>query len=112
MKRGSAGARTVLIAARITWGALLVVTPQRVLAEPAPGYVRATVRVLGARHLLEGAVLARHAQRPPPAWSIAVDVLHGFSMLALAAARPGLRSDALRSAASALSLAALSAYER
>jgi hypothetical protein len=68
--------------------------------------------VLGVRHLLEGALLARAARRPPPEWSIAVDGLHGISMLALAAARPPLRRDALRSAASAFTLAGLSAYER
>ena len=112
MKRGSAGARIVLITTRVTWGALLVISPQRVLAEPAPGYVRATARVLGARHLVEGAVLVRHPRRPPPEWSIAIDVLHGLSMLALAAVRPSLRSDAMRSAAGAMTLAALSAYER
>lgn len=111
----SADTRTALVGARLAWGAVLLVSPERVLAETpdrVPGYVRSTVRVLGARHLVEGAVLARHARRPPPGWSIAVDALHGLSMLALASARPDLRRDALRSAAAALGLAALSAYER
>ena len=101
--------------ARMAWGALLMVSPQRMLAQdpdPAPGYVRLGVRVLGARQLVEGAVLARRAGLPPPKWSIAVDALHALSMLALAATKPRLRPAALRSAASALSLAALSAYER
>jgi hypothetical protein len=70
------------------------------------------VRVLGVRQLVEGAVLARHPRRPPPAWSIAVDALHGLSMIAVAAGMPGLRPAALRSAASAFTLTALSAYER
>ena len=101
--------------ARIAWGALLLALPQRVLPEgpdPAPAYVLGAVRVLGVRHLLEGAVLVRHARRAPPRWSIAVDALHALSMIALAAARPALRRDALGSAASALTLATLSAYER
>jgi len=97
------------------WGGLLLVAPERTLVknpDPAPGYVRAIARVLGARQLVEGAVLAHHSRRPPPEWSIAVDALHALSMVALAAVRPDVRSDALRSAASALTLAALSAYER
>jgi hypothetical protein len=115
MSPRSPAARTVLTATRIAWGAALVVSPDRVLAkcpDPVPGYARSAVRVLGVRQLIEGAVLARHPRRPPPEWSIAVDALHGLSMLALAAVRPGLRPAALRSAASALTLTALSAYER
>jgi hypothetical protein len=115
MTRGSADARAVLVGVRLAWGALLVAWPDRVLSEgsePAPAYVRGAVRVLGARHLVEGALLVRRGDRSPPDWSIAIDALHGLSMLALAAARPALRADALRSAASAFTLAGLSAYER
>jgi hypothetical protein len=115
MRPRSPAARTALTAARIAWGTALLVSPDRFLAkcpDPVPGYARVGVRVLGARQLVEGAVLARHARRPPPEWSIAVDALHALSMLALAAARPGLRPAAVRSAASALALTALSAYER
>lgn len=115
MRPRSPAARTALTTARIAWGIALLVSPDRVLAKcpgPVPGYARAGVRVLGARQLVEGAVLARHARRPPPEWSIAVDALHALSMLALAAVRPGLRPAAVRSAASALALTALSAYER
>lgn len=115
MRLQSPASRTILVGARIVWGARLLVWPERVLAkcpDPVPGYARPAVRVLGARQLIEGAVLARNARRPPPEWSIAVDALHGLSMLALAAARPGLRPAAVRSAASALALTALSAYER
>jgi hypothetical protein len=115
MRRRSPAARTALTTARIVWGAVLLASPDRVLAkcpDPVPGYARGAVRVLGARQLVEGIVLARHARRPPPEWSIAVDALHALSMLALAAARPGLRPAALRSAASALVLTGLSAYER
>jgi hypothetical protein len=103
------------VGARIVWGAVLLASPDRALAkcpDPVPGYARLAVRVLGVRQLVEGAVLARHARRPPPEWSIAVDGLHSLTMLALAATQPGLRPAALRSAASALALTALSAYER
>jgi len=103
------------VGARMAWGACLTVWPERVLAkcpDPVPGYARTGVRVLGARQLVEGAVLARHPRRPPPEWSVAVDGLHALSMVALAAVRPELRPAAVRSAASALALTALSAYER
>jgi hypothetical protein len=68
--------------------------------------------VLGARHLREGALLARRGDRSPPEWSVAVDALHGLSMVALAAFSPVLRRDALRSAASAFTLAGASAAVR
>jgi hypothetical protein len=45
-------------------------------------------------------------------WAIAVDVTHAVSMLAVAAASPSLRRDALRSAAIATALSALSASQR
>ena len=99
----------------MAWGALLLAAPERVLAEgpdPTPAYVLGAVRVLGVRHLVEGAMLVRRARLPPPAWSIATDALHALSMLALAAVRPRLRPNALRRAASALTLAALSAHAR
>jgi hypothetical protein len=115
MRPRSPVARTALTTTRIVWGAVLLVSPDRVLAncpDPVPGYASVAVRILGARQLVEGAVLARHARRPPPEWSIAVDTLHAVSMLGLAALRPGLRAAAVRSAASALALTALSAYER
>jgi hypothetical protein len=103
------------VGTRMAWGALLLTAPDRMLAkcpDPVPGYARGGVRVLGVRQLVEGAVLARHPRRPPPEWSVAVDSVHALSMVALAALRPRLRPAALRSAASALILAALSAYER
>ncbi|MBV9802049.1 MAG: hypothetical protein JO130_02600 [Solirubrobacterales bacterium] len=115
MTRRSQDARALLVGARLAWGALLLAWPDRVLSEgpePAPGYVRGAVRVLGARHLVEGALLVRRGDRTPPEWSIAIDALHGLSMVALAAFSPALRPDALRSAASAFTLAGLSAYER
>src|SRR6185437_3617394 len=54
MRPRSPGARTALVGARIVWGGLLLVAPERTLVknpDPAPGYVRAIARVLGARQL-------------------------------------------------------------
>ncbi len=115
MRRGSARTRTALVAGRLAWGVLLATHPDSVLSgpgDPPPGYVRSAARVLGVRHLVEGVLLARRARQPPPEWSIAVDALHGISMVGLALARPPLRRDALRSATCAFGLAALSSYER
>jgi hypothetical protein len=115
MRPRSPAARTALAAARIAWGTVLLISPNRVLEKcpgPLPGYARSGVRVLGARQLIEGAVLARHPRDPPPEWSVAVDAIHALSMLGLAALQPQLRPAALRSTAAAMTLAALSAYER
>jgi hypothetical protein len=70
------------------------------------------VRVLGARHVLEAAVMAAEHERRPPRWMIGVDAAHAASMLALAALSPRLRRDALASAASASVLIGLSLGER
>jgi hypothetical protein len=57
-------------------------------------------------------MLLRAPERRPPVWAIAVDLVHAASMLAVAAASPTLRRDALRSAAMATALSALSASQR
>jgi hypothetical protein len=69
-------------------------------------------RVLGARQLAEAVILLRSPERRPPIWAIAVDLVHAASMLAVAAASPAVRRDALRSAAVASALSALSASQR
>jgi hypothetical protein len=69
-------------------------------------------RLLGARHLLEGIAMASERRRTPPAWIVGADLVHALSMLALAAARPRLRRDALLSAGGALVLVGLSVRER
>lgn len=73
--------------------------------------VRAAVRILGARHLIESLILATAQDDRPRRWILALDAAHGLSMLALAAASPSLRRDALLSAASAAGLVTLSALE-
>jgi hypothetical protein len=116
----SSRTRAALIVIRSTWGTLLLLAPDRLLAPPRsvgtnlPGGPRSVVvgaRLLGARQVLEASLLARHADQAPPGWSIAVDAVHALSMLGLAAAAPPVRGAALRSAAFAAALATLSAYE-
>jgi hypothetical protein len=99
---------------RGAWGAVLLIAPQRFVSsgDAAPGSVRAAARALGARHVVESGLLLREPNSRPPMWAIAVDAAHAASMLAVAAARPSLRRDALRSAAVATALSALSGSQR
>jgi hypothetical protein len=70
------------------------------------------VRILGARHLVESAVMAAEHERRPPAWMIGVDSAHAASMLILAAFSPRLRRDALASAGAASVLIVLGLGQR
>jgi hypothetical protein len=96
------------------WGVVLLADPGGVLrlggGLDSRG-VRAAVRILGARHLLESLVLATAEGDRPRRWIRAVDAAHGLTMLVLASASPRLRRDARLSAASAGSLVALSWVE-
>jgi hypothetical protein len=74
--------------------------------------VPAAARVLGARQLVESGLLLREPKRRPPVWAIAIDLVHAASMLGVAAVSLDLRRDALRSAAVAGALSALSASQR
>lgn len=74
--------------------------------------IRVAVRILGARHLAEAAVLARARRGRPLGRIIDIDLVHAASMLGLAAVSPALRRDALLSAASACALVTLSVTER
>jgi len=108
-------AARLLAVARGAWGAALLIAPRRFL--PADGdescrSLPAVARVLGARHIVQSGLLLREPEPRPPLWAIAVDVVHAASMLGVAAASPRLRRDALRSAAVAGALSALSASQR
>lgn len=86
------------------WGAVLLADPGlplRLGGGADSAGVRAAVRLLGARHVVETVVLARAHDDRPRRWIQAIDALHGASMLGLAAVSPRLRRDALLSAASA-----------
>jgi hypothetical protein len=92
------------------WGAALLIDPRRVLratgADPELAGAVGAARVLGARHLLQAAVLAA---RPGPTarWAAAIDGLHVCSMLALAVVAPSYRRPALASAQVAAGLGAV-----
>lgn len=95
--------------ARAVWGAALLLAPRAVLAVVARGRAQAPVpavaRVLGARHLVQAAVVRTDR---PAGWVLAgaaVDAAHAASMVALAALRPDVRRPAAASALVAGSLA-------
>jgi len=99
---------------RGVWGALLLLAPRPLLerlGSPTRGIVRAT-RILGARHLVEVALLSRRHRRVPPRWPVLVDIAHAASMLSTAACSRRLRRDALLSAAAATVLASWGELER
>jgi hypothetical protein len=94
-----------LTAGRAGYGAVLLLAPPGVLARLAgEACDEATVRVarvLGAREIVQAAILTA---RPGHGWQLGgavVDVLHGASMLALAAASPRYRRLALGNARTA-----------
>ncbi|NES13743.1 MULTISPECIES: hypothetical protein [Micromonospora] len=103
--------RGVTVAARSAWGALLLLAPRALLRPVGPATTTAvvTLRVLGARHLVQAAVTVR---RPTPgvfAAGAAVDGLHSLTALALAAVDRRQRSAALANAAVAAGWALLGA---
>ena len=101
-----------LIGGRVLWGGVLLFEAARPGALSSRPLVRAGAGLLGARHLVEGALLAGRRNPRPPRWAVAVDALHAASMVAVAVARPDLRRYAMRSAQIAGVLATLSAGER
>jgi hypothetical protein len=84
------GAARALASARLAWGALLVAAPARLLriverAAPGPRQ-RLVVRILGARHLVQTAVVRASGTREAVLAGAAVDALHATSALLLAVA--------------------------
>jgi hypothetical protein len=101
-----------LEAARAVYGAGLLLAPPRALGALSrssldPASVR-VARVLGARHLLQAAVLSVRSEAGWRLAGAAVDAAHAASMLALArwSRRPVHRSLAARNARTAALLAA------
>ncbi len=81
---------------RAGYGLALLCVPGRMITgltgAPASGRARAVARVLGARHLAQGAICGMVPARGLIRAGAAADGLHAASMLALAGAEPGLRS--------------------
>jgi hypothetical protein len=98
-------------AARMLLGGAGLLSTRRVLpfwgADPRSARVVAIARILAARHLAQGAVVALHPTRRTGAASVAVDLLHGSTMVALATVSRSYRRPATTSACIALTFAAL-----
>lgn len=88
---------------RLGWAGVLLVAPERVLAlahgGPVPPAAVALARVLGARHLAQGAITAATGNRAVAVAGTASDVLHIGSLLLVAALSPQWRRLALVDAA-------------
>jgi hypothetical protein len=66
--------------------------------QPIDALDLAAARVLGARHLIEAAMLWREPRRRQVELGVAIDATHGATMVVLAAAAPGRRRLASLSA--------------
>ncbi|MDG4782345.1 hypothetical protein O7614_22030 [Micromonospora sp. WMMD961] len=96
---------------RLAWGGLLLLSPVRLLrpVDPVTTTAVVTLRVLGARHIVQTAVTL---WRPTPgvfAGGAAVDAIHCVAALALAAVDSRQRSAARTDAAVAAAWAVLGA---
>jgi hypothetical protein len=105
--------RLLFPAARACYGAALLCAPGVALGlctgQASSAQARAVVRLLGARHLAQ-AVLTLWRPRPAVlAAGAGIDGCHAASMLALAAARPGLRRPGLADALAAAAFTATGA---
>jgi hypothetical protein len=113
------GAARALASVRLGWGALLLAAPARLLRlveRAAPGRRQTlVVRILGARHIVQTALVRASGTREAVLGGAAVDALHAGSALLLALAdrrrrRIGI-ADALVASAFALA-GALAALRR
>ncbi|GAA4608942.1 hypothetical protein BJY16_007088 [Actinoplanes octamycinicus] len=105
----------VATAARAGWGCVLLLAPEFVLrigGRPAPGpLLTGLARALGARHLVQAAVLTAWPSRAVAGGGAAVDVLHATTDLWYAATSPRHRPAALLDAAIGAALATAGAAE-
>lgn len=94
-------------------GALLLITPDALLdslaRDPVDDRVVFAVRVLGARHLLQGIIIRCRPTRRLLLAGAIIDAAHAASMIGLAVADIGPRRLSLASATTATALAAVGA---
>jgi hypothetical protein len=82
------GLRVAAHAARYAWGLAILAAPGRMLAiagGPNDRRGRATLRVLGARHLLQAALTGSHPRSRAARIAAAVDAAHALTAVGLAA---------------------------
>ncbi len=114
VKAGPTGRSSGLLAFRVIWGVVLLVTPGRALAllgGADDGHLaRGVMRILGARHLLE-AVAERRYGRRVRAIAAAVDGVHAASAVGFAVVDRRWRRAALADAAVATAFAVMGTLE-
>lgn len=97
------------------YGSVLFLAPDRVLNalphDPIDRRARTFARVLGARHLLQAAIVDRHASKRRLRAGAVVDAGHALTMVALAALRPQRRWLAGANALAAAAFAAAGILE-
>ena len=101
----------LLSVANLAWGAVLLVRPRPVVGRLAPEYPGDkdwVVRLLGARLVVQHAVVLAAHDRPVTYGGVAVDALHALSMLPFAGS-PRYRRAALISAGTTGASGALTA---
>jgi hypothetical protein len=102
-RRNGTGRTRATAAIRAGWAGALLVVPEHLLRlaghGPVPPAAVATVRVLGARHLLQALVCAAAPRAPIAGAGAVVDTLHTGTCLGLAAVSPTWRRAALLDAA-------------
>ncbi|MFC4149960.1 hypothetical protein ACFO0M_27220 [Micromonospora mangrovi] len=101
----------VLLVGRLSWGALLLLAPGRLLRPlgPVGGEAIVTLRVLGTRHLAQAALTSAWPTSRGFAAGATVDAVHALAALTLAAVDRRQRRAALANAAVATGWALLGA---
>jgi hypothetical protein len=87
MRSVRGGSRTLVLAARVLYGCALIAAPRVALGGSAAAddaAARVFARLLGARNLLEAALLARHPSPRTYRIGASIDALHAASMIPLA----------------------------
>ena len=106
-------ARLLFPAARAGYGAALLCAPGLALGlctgQASSERARTVVRVLGARHLAQAVLTLWRPRRKVLAAGAGIDGCHAVSMLALAAADPGLRRAGIADAVAATAVTAAGA---
>jgi hypothetical protein len=106
-------ARLLFPAARAGYGAALLCAPGLALGlctgQASSARARTVLRILGARHLAQAVLTLWRPRRTVLAAGAGIDGCHAASMLALAAADPGLRRAGIADAATATAFAAAGA---
>lgn len=111
-RRAVAG-HVVAYTARLGWGLALFIAPGAMLTgfrATDDDRARVTLRILGARHVVQSLLCGPRPSRTVAGLAAAVDVTHALSAIGFAALDPGRRRIAVADAAVAGGWAAVNAH--